>query len=43
MKNKKAQLNLISLKEYLKGRDFKQMSKEEQLEVCEHLLNEIHE
>ncbi|HNW09300.1 MAG TPA: hypothetical protein PK619_01880 [bacterium] len=42
MENKsKTQLNLVSLGDYLKGRDFRQLSEEERLEICGEILKKI--
>ncbi len=41
MRKKKTQINLLSLKDYLGGRDFRELSEEEQLEICQKMLKAL--
>ncbi len=41
MKKQKNQVNLVSLKDYLGGRDFRELSEEEQLEICRKMLKAL--
>ena len=36
---KKQEIHFIDLKNYMKGRDWKDLTEEEQLEICEQIVN----